>query len=185
MTYTRVGLPLRLVPLVGDTAGRLRLLNLAEPTRVLAADLSASWRHAPFTLGAFYAFRHGTEGIPGASGRRDVDLVPTHRIGLAVGWRSPRGAGTAVDADLSFVGPQTLTDNAFRTSTSGYGLFNGLVSQRSGRARLYVSGENLFDVKLRNYEPVFFDPIEAGRRTNAPWVPLRGRVISLGALVDW
>lgn len=184
-TYTRVALPLRLVPLIGDTADRLRLLNVAEPTRVLAIDLRASHQRAPFLLGAYYAFRNGTEGVPAGTGRRDLDLTPSHRIGFNLGWRAPRGAGTAVDADFSFVGRQPLADNVFRTSAPSYSLLNGLVSQRSGRARLYFSAENVLDVRLRDYEPVFFDPILGGRRTNAPWVPLRGRVISLGAMVEW
>jgi hypothetical protein len=55
-----------------------------------------------------------------------------------------------------------------------------------GRARLYVSGENLFDVRLRNYEPVLLPVLAVGgRTTTTPWVTVQGRVISLGAVVEW
>lgn len=185
VTLSRVGSSVRLVPFVGDTANRLRLLNVAEPTRVFALDLSGDYRLTQFTVGASYAFRHGTEGVPGAAGRRPIDLTPKHEVAMNLGWVAPRNAGTAVNLDVTLVGNQTLTDNIFRSRTTTYGLVGGLVSQRSGKARLYVSAENLFDVKLKTYEPVFFDPIIGGRRTNSPWIPLRGRMISLGALVDW
>ena len=61
-----------------------------------------------------------------------------------------------------------------------------LFRSRSGRARIYLSAENIFDRKLRSFEPVVLTAVAAaGRRMTSPWMPLRGREISLGALVDW
>jgi iron complex outermembrane receptor protein len=185
VTFTRVGLPVRLVPFAGDTLNRLRLLNVSEPTRVLSVDLRADYLAGPVTVGAFYGFRKGSEGVPGGTGRRDIDVTPRHQLGFDLRWQ-PRIGGTAAYLDFLLVGPQTVTDNGFRTRTMSYVLANGLVSQRSGRASLYLSAENLFDLKLGSYDPVFLEsPVAGDRRTNTPWIPLRGRVVSLGALVDW
>jgi hypothetical protein len=91
-----------------------------------------------------------------------------------------------VNLETVYSGRQFVWDNPNRTETRAYTVMHALVSQRAGAARLYVSGENLFDVKLANYDPVLLAaPAEGGRRMPTPWAPLRGRVISLGALVDW
>ena len=184
--YDRVRLPLRLVPIAGDSAGRLRLLNVAEPTRVVSASLAIGYRAGPISARSFYRFQDATEGVPGSIGRRQSDLTPRHQLGAAFNWRSPAGAGTEIQVEGVYVGAQSLTDNPFLTRSPAYPLASALVSQRSGRARIYLSAENLFDKKLRGYQPVVLTVPELGsRRTTSPWVPVRGREISLGALIDW
>ncbi len=184
--YDRIGLPLRLVPLAGDPASRLRLLNVLEPTRVFSASLVVGYRSGRVSVRSFYRFQDATEGVPESAGRRQSDLTPRHQLGATLNWRAPTGAGTEIQVEGIYVGRQALTDNPFRAYSPVYSLGNALISQRSGRARIYLSAENLFDKKLRAYEPVVFPvPGLAGRRTASPWVPVRGREISLGAIVDW
>ena len=184
--YTRVRLPIRAVPFAGDTAFRFRLINVAEPTRVASAELRVEYRKDPVVLESFIGVTRATEGVPDGSTRRDAALTPRHSFGVSFQWRAPAGAGTSVGLDAIHVGPQTVTDNIFLVKTAGYAILNAVVSQRSGRARLYLSAENLMDVRLVDYHPVFFaTPLPGGRRTPSPWAPLRGRVLSLGALVDW
>ncbi len=186
VALTRVSLPIRAVPFPGDTAFRLRLINVPEPTRVASAELRVEYQKNPVVVEGFVGLIRATEGVPGATTRRDAELTPRHTFGASFQWQAPGGAGTTVSLDVRYIGSQQMTDNPFLTATPGYGLMNGVVSQRSGRARLYLSAENLMDVKLADYHAVFFTaPVAGGRRTPTPWAPLRGRVISLGGLVDW
>jgi outer membrane receptor for ferrienterochelin and colicins len=185
VAVTRITRPVRLVPLPGDPAGRLRALNVPEPTRVAAADLWAAWHEDPVTLRAFYGFLHGTEGVPDGPGRRETDLTPRHRVGASLAWQG-RASGTWVEAHAVYTGPQAVWDNPFRTRTPGYTVADLVVSQPAGRARLFASGENLLDVKQRDHEPILLPaPGPGGRRTATPWMPLQGRVIRLGAVVEW
>ncbi len=186
VALTRVSLPIKAIPFAGDTAFRLRLINVAEPTRVASAELRVEYRKDPVVVDGFVGLVRATEGVPGAGVRRDAELTPRHTFGASFRWQAPSAAGTTVSLDAKYVGSQPTTDNPFLTATKGYGLMNGTVSQRSGRARLYLSAENLLDVKLADYHAVFFSaPVAGGRRTPTPWAPLRGRVISLGGMVDW
>jgi iron complex outermembrane receptor protein len=123
--------------------------------------------------------------VPGGTGRRELALTPRHSLGADLVWEGPSN-GTWAELRAAYTGPQSVWDNPFRTRTPGYTVTDVLVSQPMGRARLYVSIDNVFDVKQRHYEPILLPaPVEGGRRTAAPWVPLQGRVISLGATVDW
>ena len=184
--YSRIALPVRLIPFEGDAERRLRLINVADPTRVFAGELSGDYRGDDIAVRAFYGYTNGTEGVPGGSGRRDLELSPRHTVGVSLNWRPTIPAEPSATFELSYLGPQSVHDNPYLSRTPGYPLANGVASLRSGRARLYLNGENLFDKKLRGYHPVLLPaPVEGGRRTPAPWAPLRGRVISIGALVDW
>jgi len=186
--FTRVSDPVRVVPAAPtDPTSPFRLLNVDEPTRITAVDLAGTYRRGGMVYGAFYGLRSGSEGIPGSPGsRRTASYMPRHTAGAHIGWRAPATVGVAVDVHARYLGSQFLTDNPFRTEAPGFGLISALVSQRSGRARLFLSAENLLDVKLANYEPVVIQPPERGERlNNVPWVPLRGRVLNLGAMVEW
>lgn len=184
--YTRIQFPIRSVPFVGDSAFRLRLINVAEPTRVAAAELRVGYQHDAVRVEGFLGLIGASEGVPGESTRRRADLTPRQTFGGLIQWQAPAAAGTTVSLDAMVVGSQAVSDNPFIATSKAFGVVNGLVSQRSNRARLYLSAENLLDVRLADYHSVFLGaPAVGGRRTPAPWAPLRGRVISLGALVDW
>ena len=185
VNFLRITRALRVVPVPNDPAGRLRLENAAAPTRIGSIQLTAGYRLAPFAAGAYYQYARGTEVDPVLDRRRLVapDSEPFRRRELLLG----RGGERHPDRRRGQLRrAQAVWDNPRRTRTPGYSLVHVLVSQRTGRARLYLSGENVFDVRLADYEPVFFaTPEDGGRLTAAPWVSLRGRVISLGALIDW
>lgn len=186
LSYARVALPVRLIPLVGDSARRLRLVNVDEPTRIFAGELAATFNRTPISARAYYGYLNGTEGVPGGTGRRETDLTPRHIIGLDLTWLAPTPTAPTASLEIAYVGSQAVYDNPFRTRTPGYPLVNGIASLRSGKARLFLSGENLLDKKLRDYQLVVLPAVVVGgRRTTSPWVPLRGRVINVGALVDW
>jgi outer membrane receptor for ferrienterochelin and colicins len=184
-SFARITRPLRLEPVAGDTAGRLRLQNAPEPTRIGTLQLSMTYRAPPFTAEGYYQFGRGTEVDPNDLGRRLVAFLPKQSLGMNLAWEEPT-RGTRVTVQGTYSGEQAVWDTPRRTRTPDYSLLNLLVSQRTGRAQLYLSGENVFNVRLANYDPIFLTAPEAGGRITAtPWVPLRGRVISLGALIDW
>lgn len=61
-----------------------------------------------------------------------------------------------------------------------------MVTQRVGPARLAFNADNLFDVRPMKDEPFLLPhPGLGGRRTVTPWGPVDGRVLSLGALIDF
>jgi len=183
---SRVALPVRLVPFEGDPQERLRLINVDEPTRVVAGEVAARFDTAPISGRAYYGYLNGSEGSLAGAGRRELDLTPRHTVGIDLTWQAPIPAAPTATLELGYVGSQAVHDNPFRTRTPGYPLIGAIASLRSGRARLFLSGENLLDKKLRNYQPVVLPILaEGGRRTTSPWVPLRGRVITIGALVEW
>jgi len=184
--YARVASPVRLVPVANDPAGRLRLLNLSEPTRVFGGEFAASYLAETTALRVYYAIVSGSEGDLSGIGRRDLTLTPKHSFGASILWRPEIAGQPIASLETGYTGPQSLIDNPYLDRTPGYLVVNGLASLRSGRARLYLNGENLTDRKLRNYHAVLLPaPGAGGRRTVAPWAPLRGRVISIGAVVDW
>jgi hypothetical protein len=188
VALSRVALPVRLIPLVGDTADRLRLINVEEPTRIFWGELAARWHRAPVSGRAYYAYLNGSEGVPeeGRTGRRALELAPRHTLGVDLSWTGPGPATPTVTLETAVVGAQSVYDNPTRTRTPAYPRVGGLASFRSGRARLFLSGENLLGKTLRDYQPVVLTTLlEGGRRTTAPWIPLRGRVINIGAVVDW
>lgn len=185
VSFSRVTRPVRLIPLPGDTGRRLRAINVDEPTRVAAADLHLAYRADPIVVAVFYGYLHGTEGIPGGTGRRESDLTPRHRLGSSLMWQGA-AIGPWFEVRASYTGPQFVWDNPYRTRTPGYGVVDAVASQPMGRARLYLSGQNLFDIKQRSYEPLLLpEPAAGGRRTTTPWMPLQGRVIRFGAVLEW
>ncbi len=184
-SFARITRPIRLVPAVTDTAGRLRLENAPEPTRIGTLQFTVGYRAPPFSAEGYYQFARGTEVSPNNAGRRLVAFIPKQSLGMNLSWEEP-ARGTRITVQGTYAGEQAVWDNPRRTRTPDYSLLNLLISQRTGRARLYLSGENVFNVRLADYDPVFLTtPEDGGRITTTPWVPLRGRVISLGALVEW
>ncbi|MGE0556403.1 MAG: TonB-dependent receptor plug domain-containing protein, partial [Gemmatimonadales bacterium] len=184
-TFTRITRAVQVVPVPDDAAGRLRLVNAANPTRVFAGDLEARYQAGLVGLRAWYSYGYGHEDVPGDTGRRVVGWLPRHALGGAISL-DDLVPGSFAELRTRYVGLQYVWDDPFRTKTPGYFLTDGTVSARAGRARLYLSGENLFDVRLRDYEVVVLPtPGLGGQRTATQWLPARGRVISFGATVEW
>ncbi|MEO8449097.1 MAG: TonB-dependent receptor [Gemmatimonadota bacterium] len=186
IAVSRITHPVRLKPLPGNPTGGYFLINLDGPTRVFAGEMRATLRGNTFVGSAFYGHLYGTERDPNGTGRRETDLTPRHSAGFDVSWRAPSPGGTVVRVQTIYTGAQSVWDNPNRTRTPGYTVAHAFISQRAGRARLYASGENMLDVKLRDYEAVQLAQLGiGGQRTASPWAPLRGRTLSLGALVEW
>ena len=152
----------------------------------MAAEARATWRHRSIVGSGWYGYIYSTEQDPNGTGRRETELTPRHSAGVDFTGPAPTTGGTVLRVAATYTGRQSVWDDPNRTRTPGYTWARLFVSQRAGRARLYASGENLLDAKMKNYEAIqLVQPGLGGRRTVAPWVPVRGRMLSLGALVEW
>jgi hypothetical protein len=102
-----------------------------------------------------------------------------------VAWESDE-TNTRVALEVFYTGEQTVLGDPYRTTTPPYATLGLLVSQRLGRAQLYVSGANLTDVRQTHYDPLLtLTPGYELRWTTAQWAPLAGRVVNAGIRVGF
>jgi iron complex outermembrane receptor protein len=94
-------------------------------------------------------------------------------------WESE--ARGRIGFEAYFTGQQRLEDNPYRSVSTGYVLFGGLIERRFGRVRLFINAENLAGVRQTRWDPLV-RPSQAvdGRWTVDAWAPLDGRVINGG-----
>jgi iron complex outermembrane receptor protein len=153
------------------------LATLSEPTINTGAEIVATIRHAPFSATGTYTYVHSLEGV--GADRADIPLTPRHSAGLVAMWESEERGRLGVEA--YFTGQQRLEDNPYRSVSTGYVLFGGLIERRFGRVRLFINAENLAGVRQTRWDPLV-RPSQAvdGRWTVDAWAPLDGRVINGG-----
>jgi iron complex outermembrane receptor protein len=187
LSYDRILDPVRAVSVVGDAQLRLQLVNLPGPTRIRSATVRAGYRRGAMSLRASFTRQEGTESDSAVGdARRALDHLPRSVAALDAGLRIGAEGDGRINLIARYVGEQAVWDNPYRTRADGYLMADVVLSQRTGRARLYLSAENLLDVKLADREPVILPVPWAGRRrTTMPWRPVRGRVVSLGAAFEW
>jgi iron complex outermembrane receptor protein len=120
---------------------------------------------------------HSREGV--GEDRADIPLTPRHSAGLVAMWESE--ARGRIGFEAYFTGQQRLEDNPYRSVSTGYVLFGGLIERRFGRVRLFINAENLGGVRQTRWDPLV-RPSQAvdGRWTVDAWAPLDGRVINGG-----
>jgi iron complex outermembrane receptor protein len=158
------------------------LATLTEPTMNTGIETVATFRRAPFSVTGTYTYVHSREGV--GADRGDVPLTPRHSAGLVGMWESEDRGRAGVEA--YFTGRQRLEDNPFRSESTAYVLFGGLVERRFGRVRLFINAENLGGVRQTNWDPLL-RPSQAadGRWTVDAWAPLDGRVINGGVRLSF
>jgi outer membrane receptor for ferrienterochelin and colicins len=153
------------------------LATLSEPTVNTGAEIVATIRRAPFSATGTYTYVHSREGV--GEDRADIPLTPRHSAGLVAMWESE--ARGRIGFEAYFTGQQRLEDNPYRSVSTGYVLFGGLIERRFGRVRLFINAENLAGVRQTRWDPLV-RPSQAvdGRWTVDAWAPLDGRVINGG-----
>jgi outer membrane receptor for ferrienterochelin and colicins len=153
------------------------LANEPQPTTNTGIELLATWRRAPFTVTANYAFVRSRESE--GSAFNDVPLTPKHAAGVVGMWER-EGVGR-VGLEWYYTGRQRLEANPFRDESEPYVLFGLLVEKAVGPVRLFVNGENLGNVRQTQWNPLI-RPVRGvdGRWTVDAWAPLDGRNINGG-----
>jgi outer membrane receptor for ferrienterochelin and colicins len=164
-------------PIDVERNGEYALRNLDEPTTNNGIELLGTWRRAPFAVTATYAYVRALERLDGVE--REVPLTPRHSAGL-VGMWAKEDAGR-VGLEWYYTGRQRLEANPYRGESRSYMLVGALVERKVGKARVFVNGENLADVRQTTWDPLF-RPARAvdGRWTVDAWAPLDGRNINGG-----
>ena len=146
------------------------------------SELFAYYDRAPLTISVDLTRTRATEGTADG-GTQEVALTPRHTFGLDVAI-GDADDGSRVAFELFMTGPQRVEHDPSREVSPAYTEVGLLVSQRVGRATLYLNGENLTDVRQSSHGPVRLTPPSAvGRLTVDAWGPSEGRAINAG--VQW
>jgi iron complex outermembrane receptor protein len=150
----------------------------AEPIVSQGVELLATFRRAPYSVTGTYAYVHARE-----RGDRDIALTPRHRAGLVAGAATSRGR---LGLELAFTGTQRLDRNPYRSTSESY-LVIGFVGERQfGRLRVFVTANNLTDVRQTDWDPIARPAADVdGRWTVDAWAPLAGRVINAGLKISF
>jgi iron complex outermembrane receptor protein len=169
---------LRRIP--GDSSGRVELVNALGPASAHGAELFAVYNEEPIVVTGFYSATRTREISTESGRRRESPYVPRESAGLDAAFEEDE-SGTRVGVELFYTGPQALEDNPYRTVSPSFLTLGLLVSQRVGRANLYLNLENLTNVRQTRWDPLLRPtPGEGGRRAVDEWAPLEGRAVNAG-----
>jgi outer membrane receptor for ferrienterochelin and colicins len=164
-------------PIEVDRDAAFALRNLQAPVTNTGAELLGTWRRAPFSLTATYAFVRALERHDDVELR--LPLTPRHSAGLVGMWER-EGKGR-IGLEWYYTGAQRLEANPFRDESKPYMVFGALVERRIGHYRVFVNGENLANVRQTDWDPLVRPSRGVdGRWTVDAWAPLDGRNINGG-----
>ena len=168
----------------------LRLVNVPGAARTHGVELFGVVQVTKLLVTALYTLTDATEPewtlaadgttALASAGRATVPYQPRHTAGLDVAWEAEE-TGTWIAVEAFFTGRQRLEHDPYRTAGAPYTVVGVLVSQQVGPVRVFVSGENVGDVRQTHWSPVrLTSPSAEGRHAVTPWAPLEGRVVSVG-----
>ena len=168
-------------PVEAERDDRFALVNRELSTRNTGLEALAIYRHDALSIVANYAWVRAREG-----GGGDVPLTPRHSIGVDGMWTWGDGRDGRLGIEWYFTGVQQLEANPYRDRSQPYTIFGVLFERRVGRARLFVNGENLTDVRQTEWDPIV-RPTRGvdGRWTVDGWAPLEGRTINGGVRLSF
>ena len=166
-------------PVEVERADRFVLANRPFPTTNAGLEALAIWRLEHASIVANYAYVRAREGED--AGRVDVPLTPRHSGGIDGMWTWAGGRDGRLGIEWFHTGVQRLDANPYRTLSRPYNVFGVLVERRVWRARLFLNGENLTDVRQTRWDPIVRPSRGVdGRWTVDGWAPLDGRTINGG-----
>ncbi len=148
-----------------------------EPVETHGVELLGTVRRVPFTLTGTYTYLK-TRELDG----REIALTPRHSAGLIAEAQAQDWGRVGVQ--VYYTGVQRLDANPYRSESEPYTVTSLLGELRLGRWRLFVTADNLTDVRQADWDPIA-RPSRAidGRWTVDAWAPLAGRVINGGLRV--
>lgn len=162
-------------------AERVRLINVAGPTRTSGLEALLRYRQGEVTVTGSYVYVDTSEPDL-AGGRRITPVTPKHTAGVVAMWENhDKGR---VGLEIYYTGVQQLEDNPYRTQSRPYVEVGLLMEKVVGKARLFVNLENILDVRQTHYDPMLL-PMRApaGEWTVDAWAPAEGFVANAGVRV--
>jgi outer membrane receptor for ferrienterochelin and colicins len=165
-----------LLPVAPD---RVRLVNLASPTKARGVEALLRWRHGEIVATGSYMYIDAQEADAATSVRRTKALTPRHTAGLVAMWE--RHDAHRVGLELYYTGKQRLDDDPHRATSRPYFELGVLAEKTLGRFKLFLNAENILNVRQTRFDPIL-------RRTRAPdgrwtadaWAPTEGFVLNGG-----
>jgi len=144
-----------------------------DPVVAQGVEISGTARRAAFSLTGNYLFANTRE-----RGGQALALTPRHSAGFIA---AVAGAQGRISVDVSVTGEQRLDANPYRSVSEAYTLVSVLGEYRFGRLGLFVTAENLTNVRQTHWDPIPRPSRDVdGRYTVDAWAPLAGRMISGG-----
>ena len=166
-------------PVDVERRDRFVLANREFATTNAGLEALAIYRVEELSIVANYAYVRAREGED--SQRVDVPLTPRHSVGIDGMWTWADGRNGRLGIEWFYTGVQRLEANPYRDVSRPYNVFGVLLERRVGRARLFINGENLTDVRQTRWDPIVRPSRGVdGRWTVDGWAPLDGRTINGG-----
>jgi len=171
-------------PVEAEREEAFALINRSAATRNTGLEALAIYRLGDLSIVGNYAWVRAREEEDG--GRVDVPLTPRHSVGIDGMWAWNDGRDARLGIEWYYTGEQRLEANPYRERSRPYHVFGVLYERRVGRARLFVNGENLTDVRQTRWDPIV-KPSRGpdGRWTVDGWAPLEGRAINGGVRLSF
>jgi outer membrane receptor for ferrienterochelin and colicins len=168
-------------PVEAERDDRFALVNRELSTRNTGLEALAIYRRDALSIVANYAWVRAREG-----GGGDVPLTPRHSVGIDGMWTWGDGRDGRLGIEGYLTGVQQLEANPYRDRSRPYTIVGVLFERRVGRARLFVNGENLTDVRQTRWDPIVRPSRGVdGRWTVDGWAPLEGRAINGGVRLSF
>jgi iron complex outermembrane receptor protein len=168
----------RLVP--GLSADRVRLVNIASPTRIRGSEVLLRYRVRQFTLTGSYVYVDATEVDEAVTNRVRVPLTPKHTAGLVGMWEDHDKGRIGIE--VYYTGRQRLEDNPYRVKSRPFfqlGLLGEVVVNRHLKA--FVNAENLLGIRQTRYDPLVLPArLPDGRWNVDVWAPTDGFILNGG-----
>jgi outer membrane receptor for ferrienterochelin and colicins len=145
-----------------------------EPVETQGVEILATVRRAPFSLTGTYTYVDSRE-LDG----REIALTPRHSAGL-IATAEAKGRGR-VGVQVYYTGVQRLDANPYRSKSEPYTVTSLLGELQLGRWRVFVTADNVTDVRQTDWDPIARPTRDGdGRWTVDAWAPLAGRVVNGG-----
>lgn len=182
---SRIERAIRLRSVPGDTTGRVELVNSTGTTNAFGAEAFGVYDRVPFVVTIHYSYVQSSEIDPTTGVRRDVPLNPRQNLFLDLAYENlAHGSWVALEVDWS--GRQALDNDPYRQESPPYVVAGALASQQVGKVKLFLSVQNVTDVRQTDYEPVVLPARgPGGRWTTDQWAPQAGRSVNGGVRVQF
>jgi iron complex outermembrane receptor protein len=163
------------------------LVNASGPMNSRGLDLFAVYNAEPVAITVFYGLARTREERTVSESpetevlvEREVPLNPRIRGGLDVALDLDE-TGTRLTAEAYYTGKQAIDDDPYRSVTRPFTTVEFLATQNVGSVQLFLSAENLTNVRQTSFDPLLLPAMARnGRWTTDAWAPLEGRTLRAG-----